>query len=1040
MATKFNKSYFYRQVKNLNLKNVQMKRWNEKGSTTIYWRDLYNEYSGTVNNDVQLDIYLFLENPSKGDKQRSINFTMNNMPNETKFINVLRGENRKITKEELTDFNILRHATRSRLIVNKTTINTIEKLVNYVKNDIYPDYSGAGNLQYIGYSITKMYNAIEHWENMELRGGISHLCAFNNVRCENEHDDKCVEHYIEKNQIFSKYISLLKGNTVKDLIDFFEAVKEKESFTYGIYNYDGKIQYGVMEADYNIICSHNHVSIIDGKRLIRTQPSKKQIIYMELRELNKKFIELLNDGIIPCNIIPTCSVDDEKIHVQMFETKKEIYLSNPYYEHVCKVFKDMKLNNAVIPYDIQDDIQLASIIASQRINRTVDSFGFPYKYSPITPLYRCSNSLYINSRNNHNDSILSIDKIGAYRNCLNELPFVLKFDLFRNKIRDYKQGELLINTNLYIAKLISYKGTTPNILMSEEGIYEQYYLEFCALNGFNFIIEKVIECNKEINYYIDIIDEIMKLPKKFEKKTMVNSLIGKMGINIGKDTIRMNKYSHVITNDEEIRTDAHITCEINEDYSIINTADDKKINMYNKQPIFYQVRNKHNFNMFNAMKDMEITYDNLLQIKTDSLVFISKTYNKHYSYALNNGFRIENKYKMLQKPISIITKEKVRDLYEKCTQLSSIQSVFAGVGKTTTVQKMLSNPTCANIKQLLVDSNDELIKQLKVLIHKKNYCVLTPTHKVRIAYNEFENVEVNTKYTEMNIIPKQKLIIIDEFGMLTTKKMYRLILECKLAGKIIISIGDFTQLKPVIGHMNLTEQLKTLLFNSTKTNLNTNYRNNFTEEYYNKIKNEMTINEAIDEVYKYNVDRFEAEKIITYKNDTKNKYNNKMIIDLYHLQNANYVVIKAIKDIKKGDIMTLEKANEFIETYNKTKGVDDDTLTFFDIFRINHRVKGMKYICLTNKYSKDEIINGTELIYDYTDDKKYVHFENTKFIINEKVFNTITNFDFNYASTLHKVQGMSIKSYHFAEEDRYILSKLSECNNICYTIISRIKN
>ena len=67
------------------------------------------------------------------------------------------------------------------------------------------------------------------------------------------------------------------------------------------------------------------------------------------------------------------------------------------------------------------------------------------------------------------------------------------------------------------------------------------------------------------------------------------------------------------------------------------------------------------------------------------------------------------------------------------------------------------------------------------------------------------------------------------------------------------------------------------IYNSIQK-LGTNYRNNFTFDYYDELIGMKDKKKILNEIKKYNCSNYDqAETIITYRNETRIKYNNMMI-------------------------------------------------------------------------------------------------------------------------------------------------------------------
>ena len=274
---------------------------------------------------------------------------------------------------------------------------------------------------------------------------------------------------------------------------------------------------------------------------------------------------------------------------------------------------------------------------------------------------------------------------------------------------------------------------------------------------------------------------------------------------------------------------------------------------------------------------------------------------------------------------------------------------------------------------------------------KKSYIILSPSHVSISEYrNKGYNCNVIQKYLYKKIIPTEDIIIVDEIGMIGNAG-WNILYMAKLLGKTIIAYGDFKQLKPVGAERLFNkEHWLNLMFKTIDTKW-TNRRNNFTEEYYSDLYNEK-INIS-KEVKKHSTNTpEEAEYILCYRSSdkdgklsTKNKYN-KLICDKKGIKNKTDV--NALIMCKTNDLRDKEIYNNYVF---KVVESNKDNVKLFNV-----------------------------------DFKDYV--ELSKEEINK-------HFDYAYARTLYNIQGQTINSYYWAEEDDFWLDGRS-----AYTIISRLRN
>jgi hypothetical protein len=296
----------------------------------------------------------------------------------------------------------------------------------------------------------------------------------------------------------------------------------------------------------------------------------------------------------------------------------------------------------------------------------------------------------------------------------------------------------------------------------------------------------------------------------------------------------------------------------------------------------------------------------------------------------------------------------------------------------------------------------------------KRIIIFTPTHQTSLDYLQYK--EDNKKYLNENnlildinviqAIPYHYMkefnydtIIIDEYSMVN---QYIWKCLCYLQNRFkqdnpvdIIAFGDCHQLLPIEEDRNkepydfYNSCFKNIIF-SKFNSLGTNYRNDFTPEYYDYIQT-CDLSIAIEEVLKYSTPYETSDIILCFENNTCDIYNDK-----------------------------------YMAHHN---------ITPFGI--------GCKVICKSNNmYKKYNIPNRTILTISLiTDDETTLITEDkTEFIINNKTLKrcdkngSYINFKPAYALTINSFQGNECKSYHFPIEDISYIN-----NRMAYTIISRLK-
>lgn len=274
---------------------------------------------------------------------------------------------------------------------------------------------------------------------------------------------------------------------------------------------------------------------------------------------------------------------------------------------------------------------------------------------------------------------------------------------------------------------------------------------------------------------------------------------------------------------------------------------------------------------------------------------------------------------------------------------------------------------------------------------KNDYIILTPSHSTAKQYRKLgHNAHVIQKYQIQGKIPNEKNIIVDEIGMVDNCG-WGVLYKCKLENKRLIGYGDRNQLLPIGTEKDyFSENWISYMF-GTLDYMITNYRNNFNKDYYNYLINNTNSEKLAEEIKKYSTDKYyDADIILAYRNDTRRHYN-KLMCDRLGIKNK------------------------------------------FDI--------GAKIICKTNDFSNIGLYNNFDCVVQSNCGKIVSLYDGeTIFKIPIEDFLSKSNgsylFDYGYARTLHSVQGESLNSFYYPEED-LIWSWIN--GRMAYTLISRLK-
>lgn len=720
-----------------------------------------------------------------------------------------------------------------------------------------------------------------------------------------------------------------------------------------------------------IYIAHNHhIYPLKNSKLNKKQVNViEQKRFLTQESLNNKFNKILNKGIEPAQIkINNVKNNDNTITVNIlsFVHKNKLYYYNVDYDNVEKLYKKFGLLDYLKENPLLNIHSCMKNIEKLYVKENINSYCPELKNIPKKGGYA-----YVDTKNDYDSKYVhTLDATKFYASCITQLPYLITVDTKSNNINEKKDTTNIIDHYLYVVQPINLNSFLIDKTTVVSGSYLKKILMIHEEHNINMLYE--IETTKVDNYLKKMIEDIYSytdLNIKFLKE-LINIYIGKLS-NGNFEKKSMHVIENVVLNNECQYYDMDIT-RYNNQYSFLKSVKED-VSLYTRFPIHCQILDQSRIELLNLRTHLyNKGYNNIVQIKTDAISFFTKRLNKNdFIDILAKSDRDLTKWKFIK-----FEKMKCSTL---CYESEEIN--------------IFDNTIINNKKNILIDApagsgkSHCIINNLIPSIKDNDYKVITPSNKALEEYRRNKyNSDVIQKYELNNIIPTEKTIIVDEIGMVGRKGL-DILLKCAYFGKRIISYGDYSQLLPVDDNITKpynNKQFIDFLYNKTDI-LDQNHRNHFTKEYYNKLRTNKNIKYLINECKKYSTKNYyDAEYIICFTNETKDKYNN-MMLELLN---------KKINDI------------------------------------------GVRVICKTNKLRDNNIYNNYILT--------IIGKEKDKIIFNDG--SSVTEKDLNkyfkpaYALTLHCLQGASILSYYFAEEDINSITKFQNWNRYSYTLISRIKN
>ncbi len=566
------------------------------------------------------------------------------------------------------------------------------------------------------------------------------------------------------------------------------------------------------------------------------------------------------------------------------------------------------------------------------------------------------------------------DKNKSYSSALKSLPYLLRLDYRQSKI--VENPKEIVDHYLYIVR-----PDHNTILLPCVGVYWGNYLlrvknenDMIKGCGLGFTLLEEISTTVLTNHMKSMVNDIYKkFPK--EGKEILNSFIGCMEQDRSRPSAV--QVCERVCNDDEINrvSGVHVSLTKDNKFWMNMKIADGYSSVTCRKPISIQIKDESRWVIYQRMKELQLSGEDIIQINVDSFTHKKKDSTPKLEYDEKNidGWKLI-KYKPIAKTsvyddlnLSFFNDRGDLNDFHDSSVKNKLYYCKAGHGKSYDIRNTV-------IPQLLSDPD-------------LSYRVLTPSHVSLTEYRESKLVcDVIQSYTLQYKIPKENTIIIDELG-LCDRNAHDLIYKCYLMGKRIIAYGDFDQLLPVKERSPFNSRQYIAMMFQEFGSLDTNYRNHFTDEYYNQIINgELN---AKDEIIKWSTPNPEdAKRIIVWRNTTADIYNERMMkhlgfsskfdVGITLLCNDNGL---ADKDLYNGWFVTIVSK----EPFKKEDGSEE---THY-------------------KLSTGQTVNENEI-------KRH--------------------FDLGYACTAYGIQGQSIESYYYAPEDDYFID-----SRLSYTVVSRLK-
>jgi len=686
---------------------------------------------------------------------------------------------------------------------------------------------------------------------------------FNEIIDINNKNENCVKAYLKKtykkidvDTYFSKY-DINDGITTEEIIEFCKDnnitciaydIKTNVIAKHSIqYKKNQKRQKPLYFIAYN-----NHLYPLKNKHIQPKINECEKYTQLKQKEINTLFHQICNENIIVKNIkVGSLKSKDDitendisPINIKSFIHNKIQYFCNDEYDDCKKILQCFGLEDK-----ITFDTTRGNII---KILEEVYNVKIHKSFMPQLKDYRQAGVVYHTDRTDFNEKdIITIDKNKAYGYSLWSLDNIQYTDIRTMNINEKPQE--IKPQNAYIVRPKYW-----SILIPSESIYDGEFLLFCQNENITFDVLYEIECETQQNPYKQLIHDFYTKTQdlKLDDNTIIKDIIN---FHIGKfeqtENIKRVEYVDKFCNKSEAEKSAIRYLDYDDSRVFCFNQTLYAENIYSNKLLSFQIKNRSRKILYEKMKELELTSNDIIKIKTDEIAFIKKDAVLRNIDNINFKSWKMSEYNLIKDNFDNIQHEQIHNFNNISLSNNHLYEALAGSGKTHFIVN--------NVLPKLIED-------------KKKYIVLSPSHSCIKDYkkNGF-NCNVIQKYALTGQLPEEDIIIIDEIG-LCDKQANDIIYKCHLLGKQIISYGDYNQLLPVeplnANPRHYNNEIYLNLLYRVRGTFKNNYRNNFSSSYYNQLINgELDLTEEIKKhctkTYK------DCEYVICHTNELCKKYN-----------------------------------------------------------------------------------------------------------------------------------------------------------------------
>ena len=356
---------------------------------------------------------------------------------------------------------------------------------------------------------------------------------------------------------------------------------------------------------------HNHLYPLKSNKLSKVKPLlyEDNEIILEEKNFMSLLINIIEEGVIPSNI----AMKNDTI--VSFDYNNNIYINNEDYNECKKILKIFGLYdkiNSTISFT-----KVGLLIQQLYLKENVSSF------LPDTQRFVKGGYNYFTENEEllKSDNITTIDANKFYPSCLRDLDYIYSVNMLESNIEN---NDKLEPDYLYLVSPYQHSLLLPNT-----NIYLYDHLIYCKKQGLNFYIKQKIKVKKHENYYKALVNDLFKKIDNTSFKKIMNSLIGSFEMEGKTEFTKFNKF---VNEDEKSRSEGYFS-KLGDDL-YINFTTEENFNIVNKKIISVQIKDSSRRKLYEKMKQLKITEDNLIKIKTDSITYIKASNECKYGTKL----------------------------------------------------------------------------------------------------------------------------------------------------------------------------------------------------------------------------------------------------------------------------------------------------------------------------------------------------------------------------------------------------------------------